>query len=106
MKAKNDYERLLNYIGTGEENAINREYLSHILNLPEREVGRCIQTARRDGILICSNESGYFFPKDKNELSAFYKRYHGAAISILCTLKTTRRELKKIGIDPKELEGG
>lgn len=106
MDVKKSYSILLDYIGTGEGNAVSGDSLSIMSGLSDRERKFQIQKARKDGIIICSNEHGYFYPDNVEEIASFYKRLHNSAITTLTVLKTTRAELIKSGLNPKEICGG
>ncbi len=100
---KRSYEELLKYIGIGEENAISCISLSIMCGLSERNTQSQVQKARRDGVIICSNEHGYFYPEDNEELRSFYRRLRCGALTTLSVLKNTRAELRKRGYEPKDL---
>ncbi len=100
------YDDLLGFISVGRENAISLAMLSNLSGLGEREVRRQIMYARKDGVLVCSGDEGYFKPETIDELADYYKRFHSSALTTLSCLKATRRELRRNGVDPKLLEGG
>jgi len=106
MNDKKSYEHVLKYIGAGIDNAISANTLSSMSGLSLRETEREIQKARIDGVIVCSNTQGYFYPENTMELSNFYKHYHSAAITTLTVLKHTRLELIKNGLNPQEIVGG
>ena len=103
---RKSYNDLLGFISVGRENAISLTDLSNLSGISPREVKRQIMFARKDGIIVCSGDEGYFKPENLAELADYYKRFHSSAITTLSCLKATRRELRRNGIDPKLLEGG
>jgi len=49
--------------------------LSNMLGIPEREARRRVETARRAGWRIVSDERGYWFAVNDDEYNAFKRRY-------------------------------
>lgn len=89
-------EPLLQY---GSENAVSTKTLMSMLDLSERELRELVDLERRKGILICSNASptgGYFLPRTREELQAFYKVLGQKATSILQALRNTKRALDEM----------
>lgn len=98
MKHKS-YKAIIKHISKGEDNAISLCDLSSLCGCRERETKLSVQKARLDGIIICSNEHGYFYPENLNDIWAFYKRYHSSALTTLTMIKHARAELVRNGID-------
>lgn len=61
-------------IPAGRKEAVSMRYLAKIHGLTEREIRRAIEQARRDGMLICSSEQGYFLPETVQEIRAYTRR--------------------------------
>lgn len=78
LTIKNDlsgrYSRLLAVIPKGEENAVSMRLLSEVLGMTPRHIRFCIESARREGNVICSSDAGYFVPLDDEELRRYYLR--------------------------------
>lgn len=81
-------------IGTGEENAVPCKALEVLTRLSGREVKRCIEDLRRSGTVICSSNSGYFYPARRYELKSFIVKERRRADSIRRTLKSSERMLE------------
>lgn len=101
MKEHKSYEKILKYLSKGEENATSLNELSTVCGYSERDTKHEVLRARKDGVIICSNAHGYFYPDSINDVWLFYKRYHASAMTTLTMLKHARAELVKNGIDPK-----
>lgn len=89
---------IMTFIAKGKENAISRQELAVILNLPDRTVRKLIQDARDRGELILNDQSGagYYTSDDEGELKRQYKRNQNRATSILRQQKYIRRRLREI----------
>lgn len=93
----NRHCRFLNDIPRGKENAVSRETLAALWGTDVRGVSTIIADLRNQGELIASSGAGIYFPGDIDELAEFYRTARRRALSILKTLKTSRRELKNAG---------
>ncbi len=82
----------------GEDKAMSAAELINILGVRnERELRRCISSARKDGQLICTaSTGGYFIPKNKEEISRWVKITSKRAASEFASLRTARTVLKEI----------
>ncbi|MGF6991438.1 hypothetical protein M2150_002713 [Lachnospiraceae bacterium PM6-15] len=81
----------------GKENAISSEELTKIFNCTDRELRAIVSRERKSGAIICSaTTGGYFKPKTKEELQAFYKGLKGQALSILEALRSSKRALDEM----------
>lgn len=89
---------LLDLIPHGQSNAVGGKSLDNALKCNERTRYLLIEQARKDGAIICSCDRGYFQPETHAEMLTYYETAHARAISILSTLKATRRELVKNGV--------
>lgn len=88
-------ERILQAIGTGEKNAANVEQLSMITGLNDRELRKAVETLRRDGYVIISSESGYYYPETVEEVKRYISKESKRARSIFFTLRSARELLNK-----------
>lgn len=93
MKTKT--ENILRLLGTGKEHARKADDLAGVLNCTKRELCSMIETARREGVLICSGNPGYWRPGSQEELEQTYKIMRRRSLSMLFTMKTTRKALLK-----------
>lgn len=87
-------ERIMQAIGTGEENAVHLSELVQLSGLSERDTRRTIEQLRRDGAVICSNEHGYFKPADVAELRKYIRQEQARSRSIYRRTASARRRLK------------
>lgn len=85
------HANILNLIGTGEENAIHLDELMNLTGMGNRELRKCIETLRRSGAVIISNQNGYFQPLRPHEVERYVKQETGRAKSIFYTLKAARK---------------
>ena len=85
------YSGILYHIGEGAENRIHLKDLTAITNMSGRELRRVIEFIRRKGVVIAAGKSGYYFPSDVPELSAFIKQEERRAKSTFYTLKAARQ---------------
>lgn len=77
----------------GKRNAIPAARLAAILGTDRRSVCAEIEAARRSGALICSGNAGYYIPETKAELQETYAVMRKRALSMLYTMKATKRAL-------------
>lgn len=89
---------ILDYIGTGRENAITRRELRLRLNLPDRTIRNMIEDARREGALIVNDGSGigYYVSDNLQDLHRQYKMNEHRALSVLVQQKHLRRRIKEL----------
>lgn len=86
-------------LGTGEENAVSLAELEELTKLPVREVHHSIENMRRNGGIICSSNSGYFYPATEDELRKYVHKEHARAATILRNTRAAAVELSKWGGD-------
>ncbi len=67
---------------TGKERAIHSKELEDRFFLSGRSLRRVIGSLRRDGIAICSNENGYFYAGNQNEINDTIGRLTELAVKI------------------------
>ena len=82
--------KILSCIGAGEENAVHLCDLMKITGLDNRELRKHIETIRRSGAVIISNQNGYFRPLRQHEVHKYVKQETSRAKSIFYTLKAAR----------------
>ena len=90
--------KILDYIGTGKENAVTREQLEMRMGLPDRTIRNMIETARREGVVIVNkgDGEGYYISDDLNDIRQQYKMNNSRAMSILVQQKYLRRRIKEL----------
>lgn len=67
------------FILEGRENGISQSDIARIANIPERAVRREVDDARiKRGKLIIGNESGYYFPANKSDITEYVNRRKAA----------------------------
>ena len=90
--------KILDYIGTGRENAVTREELEMRMGLPDRTIRSMIETARREGVLIINDGSGagYYISDNLEDLKKQQKMNNNRAMSILVQQKYLRRRIKEL----------
>lgn len=86
---------IVDFIGTGRENAVTRGELVAILNLPDRTVRRLIQEARDRGEIIINDQSGagYYRSDDLGEMKRQLALNNSRAKSVLRQQKYLRRKI-------------
>lgn len=86
------------FIAKGKENAISRQELCQLLNLPDRVVRKLIQEARDRGEVILNDQSGagYWVSDDEGELKRQYNTNQRRARAILRQQKHIRRRLRAL----------
>lgn len=87
-------EMILQTIGTGEENAVHLSELVKLTQLSERDTRRVIEQLRRNGVLICSNECGYFKPNTSDELRRYVRQEQARTRSIYRRTAPARKQLR------------
>lgn len=70
----NKLEYLAAILPIGRENAVFKNELCKLLSLPDRETRLLIERLRRSGMVICSDERGYYRPSGIDELRAYCRR--------------------------------
>lgn len=64
---KEIYERLLALLPSCESDAVSMSDLACLLNITSRDLRAVIERMRRDGIGVCSSDSGYWLPVDDEQ---------------------------------------
>jgi len=70
----NKWEWLITIIPIGRAAALSMSYLANLLGISNRELRKEIESARRDGVLICSCDKGYFMPETMTEIKEHAQR--------------------------------
>lgn len=96
MKNKS-YNIILNHIGTGSRNAEKYREIRDEAGVNERVGRQMIEDARRDNVLICADNDGFYRPENVSEGARWLKRATNKALSILATTTPIRRWLKAEG---------
>ena len=90
------YSRILSAIGEGQKNAVHLSELIRISGMTDRELRKTIEYLRRQGVVIISGNSGYYFPADEAELSEYVRKEEHRARSVFYTLHHARKLLRKM----------
>lgn len=97
MGASSVMHKFFQMLPAGESYAVTTKYLSNLWNLSSaREVRRVVHRMRRDGLLVCSGNSGYWRPETPEELQRFVKRLHGQAKAIFVAAQGAARAVKQV----------
>ena len=91
----NYYDRLLNLLKTGERNAQSGKALAEKLGTSPRQIRSVVNEARRNGVLVCSTDSGYFMAGCRDELRRSYLRMKAQAQSTNEAIKAMKRALRE-----------
>ena len=89
----NNNHEILDYIHTGEKNAVSMLELSHRMKTDPRVVRHMIEQARIDGNIIAGTDKGIFFPETKDELSIYVHRTQSRINTSIATLEPAVRML-------------
>jgi len=57
------------FLAHGAENAISASELGEMLNMTKRDIRRAVVRERKDGIVILSDEGGYYLPSEDNNIA-------------------------------------
>lgn len=95
----NAREILMAAIGNGEGRAVRSKQLQALTGLSERELRKCIETLRREGVPIISSGKGYYLPVDLTELDRFIAKESKRAKSVLFTLREVKRYRRQLALD-------
>lgn len=96
---------ILDYIPTGKENAVTREWLSNTTGLEDRMVRDSIAKARREmPILNMQDGKGYFIPDMNNEeerslLKQYVMQEENRGKMIFWSLRGARKTLRNCGVE-------
>ena len=97
-KKETGFEFLTALIPKGKSNAVTGASLDKALDCDTRTRYAVIESARKSGLIICADNSGYYLPETVEEMREYYETAHQKAVTMLSTLKTVRRKLVSMGI--------
>ena len=97
LTAGNGRERaeLLRVLPRGEQSAIPMKDLAARLRVSTRVLRFMIAEARRDGLPICSGDSGYYLPQNRSELLRSVLRLRRMGRSIFDSLRPAEALLRR-----------
>ena len=96
IKFNYDLNELYQHIHVGKENAIPVSQLSAKIGYNDRIVHEIIFQARLEGQHICSNNKGYFYPANDQELIEFVNGTTKRAKHLFMSVKKMRETVKAI----------
>lgn len=64
---KESYKKLTVLLPLSEKDALSMGDLASMLEMTERELRSLVERMRREGIAVCSSDSGYWLPADGDE---------------------------------------
>ena len=79
----------------GANNAVPMRDLAKVSGLSERGVRKSIEHMRRNGVVICSGDGGYYLPASMSELSDYLNRMTKRAETTFLCLSGARALLRK-----------
>lgn len=88
------YATILSAIGSGSKNARHKMQLVCLTGMNERALRKAVEHLRRQGIVIISDENGYYYPQTADELENYVRMVSKRARSTFYTLKSARQMLK------------
>lgn len=74
--------RYLQHYHTGKENAVFSKDLERMFKIDGRNIRRKISSLRQDGYPICSDETGYYFASNQQEINDTVSRLNELVIKI------------------------
>ena len=86
---------LTDHIPVGHTAAISATDLSKLVEAEPRELRRIIESARRDNILICGDQHGYYFPESAAEIAAYVHRVRSRIKTGCVCLAPFLRQIKE-----------
>lgn len=87
------------YLSHGAENAISASELGRMLDMSRRDIRRAVEHERKNGIVILSDEGGYYLPSDdkntaREEVDRWIARRTAEANTIMQTVYKTKQSIK------------
>lgn len=91
---------IMDYIGVGKDNAVTRNELCALMNLPDRAIRRLIEEERNRGEIIINEQDGrgYYQSNRVDDMIAQYRANQSRAKSILRQQKYLRRKIKELSV--------
>lgn len=86
---------LTDHIPYGRADAISADDLSTLMGFDKRELRRAVEKARRDSILICGDERGYYKPESYAEISSYVHRVRSRIRTASVCLAPFIREIRQ-----------
>ena len=86
---------LTDHIPVGHVDAISAEDLAKLLNLSKRDLRRAVEDARRNSVLICGDQHGYYFAANDAEIRTYIHRVRGRIHTGCMCLAPFLRQIKK-----------
>lgn len=107
QRTRKNYSCVVDLLGHGEGAAWSAAKLAAATDTDKRTVRRLVSEARQDGVLVCSGDSGYWLPGNRDELSRSCARMMAQARNIFRALRATRKALRDCeGQEALRLEHG
>lgn len=88
--------KLMDCLSVGAENAVTGKELAKKLNCHERDITISINVLRKNGVLICSNGSGFFLPENDNDIKNFIRQMRSRITDMEKALKPAEDYLKEV----------
>ncbi len=88
--------KITDYLSVGAENAITSKELAKIYGCHERDITSSINALRKSGVLICSNGSGFFLPKNDEDIKNFTRQMRSRITDMEKALKPAEDYLKEV----------
>jgi len=106
-------EKILSLIPFGRDNAVHVRDIVSLTGLPERNIRRMIEHARREGAFILSGDCGFWMADPSTETSAakimcWYCREGGRIRALARRLEPVRQRVeaaRAVGTDQVKIEG-
>lgn len=86
---------ILDFIPTGEENAVHSAEICTRFGLTERERRKLFERLRNAGAVICASDNGFFKPATLAELTAYIRQESARSKSISYSLRSARELAKR-----------
>lgn len=86
--------RLLDFIPTGRGNALSARELAALMRCNVRDITRWVEQARKQGVPICADGSGFWLPENKQELERYVLGLRNRIDSVAGTLQGAERALE------------
>jgi hypothetical protein len=90
------YKTIFDAMGKCDLHAIPVKMFCLRTGLSDRALRKHIETMRKSGICIISDECGYYFPSTEEELERYIRRTEKTARSYFASLRTAKRTLRKL----------
>ena len=81
-ETKEEIYSFLRKFHTGKENSIHSKELEDRFSISGRSLRRVIGSLRRDGVAICSDENGYYYAGNQDEINDTIGRLTELAVKI------------------------